>query len=540
MATRQERSRSPSVESNREIESIHSKRHPAHDDHRVHGGDSQESPRYEILTFETILPFRDQADGPNLKNYVSPFKWPHTRKLICMVLSCVATFLAAYSAGSYSILAEPLQAKWNVSSTAYAVGLTTWCVGFACSPMFLAPLSELNGRRPVFLFSGFMFFVAQIGCAVTDSFAGMLVARFFVGAGASTFATMVGGVISDVYHAEHRNAPMAIYSASALAGTGFGPMLCGFMVARVHWTWIFWHQIIVLGITMVAMVILFKETRGSVLLSRKATKINKYLDSLEAQESTSEKTQPSTSTRYTVAADASRHSLAHLLYLSLTTPFKFLLTEPVVFFFSLWAAFAWGVLYMQLNVLPLVFSTNHNFTIEEQGAVFASLIIGVLIAVVLSIYQEKLAKRWRPKLLDNPEGRLYFACLEAALLPIGLFWFGWTSYGRFHWIVPCLGIGCAMIGIFSIYLAVFNYLADVYHRYASSALACQSFCRNILGGVFPLFSQIMFRRLGFPAASSLLGGVAALLTVVPWVLVFKGAKIRARSKVASEIMNVHR
>merc|ERR1712183_973479 len=132
-----------------------------------------------------------------------------------------------------------------------------------------------------------------------------------------------------------------------------------------------------MGILMVAMVILFKETRGSVLLSRKAKKINKHLVSLDAQESTSEKAQSSTV----------RYSIAHLLYLSLTTPFKLLLTEPVVFFFSLWAAFAWGVLYMQLNVLPLVFSTNHNFTIEEQGAVFASLIIGVLIALTISIYQ---------------------------------------------------------------------------------------------------------------------------------------------------------
>lgn len=42
-------------------------------------------------------------------------------------------------------------------------------------------------------------------------------------------------------------------------------------------------------------------------------------------------------------------------------------------------------------------------------------------------------------------------------------------------------------GIFSIYLAVFNYLADSYHRYASSALAAQSFSRNMLAGAFPLY-----------------------------------------------------
>ena len=544
------RSRSPSVDSNRELEFVHEHQHnQRHSDVRKHDAptDPEKTPdrdnvHYEDLTFDTLLPF--DTTQLNLKQYDSPFKWSATRKNTCLVLSCIATWAAAYSAGAYSIASEPLTAKFNISTEAFQTGVTVWCVGFACSPMFLAPLSELSGRRPVFLFSGLMFFVALIGCAVTESFAGMLVARFFVGAGASTFATMVGGVISDVYHAEQRNTPMAMYSASALAGTGFGPMFSGFIIGRMSWRWVFWPQVIFLGATMIAIFILFKETRGSVLLSRKARKINKFLDKLQAQqdavgERSTRGSVPLTITRYHVAADASRSSLPHLLYLSLTTPFKFLFTEPVVFFFSLWAAFAWGVLYMTLNVLPLVMSTNHHFNTEQQGAVFASLIVGVLLALILSISQETIARRYYPKLLQAPEGRLYFACLEAALLPIGLFWFGWTSSPTIPWIVPLLGMGCAMMGIFSIYLAVFNYLADVYHRYASSALACQSFCRNILAAVFPLFSRYLFNGIGFPAASSLLGGIAALLTVVPWVLLFKGEKIRARSKVASEIMNVH-
>ena len=81
------------------------------------------------------------------------------------------------------------------------------------------------------------------------------------------------------------------------------------------------------------------------------------------------------------------------------------------------------------------------------------------------------------------EARLYFVCVEAALLPIGLFWFGWTSFPYIPWIVPTLAIGCATMGIFSVYLAVFNYLADTYHRYASSAIAAQSCC-EFFGPVF--------------------------------------------------------
>ena len=55
----------------------------------------------------------------------------------------------------------------------------------------------------------------------------------------------------------------------------------------------------------------------------------------------------------------------------------------------------------------------------------------------------------------------------------------------------------------------------------------------MLGGVFPLISTAMFTRMTFAGAASFLGGVGAILTVVPWVLVFFGPKIRARSKFAS-------
>lgn len=45
----------------------------------------------------------------------------------------------------------------------------------------------------------------------------------------------------------------------------------------------------------------------------------------------------------------------------------------------------------------------------------------------------------------------------------------------------------------------------------------------------------MFERLTIGGAGSLLGGIGALLTLVPWVLLFYGPRIRARSKLASEL-----
>ncbi len=92
-------------------------------------------------------------------------------------------------------------------------------------------------------------------------------------------------------------------------------------------------------------------------------------------------------------------------------------------------------------------------------------------------------------------------CLHISLLR------SWTSFSSIHWIVPTIAITLATMGIFSIYLATFNYLADTYHRYASSVLAAQSFCRNMMGGVFPLVTHAMFRKMTFAGASSFLGGL---------------------------------
>jgi hypothetical protein len=99
------------------------------------------------------------------------------------------------------------------------------------------------------------------------------------------------------------------------------------------------------------------------------------------------------------------------------------------------------------------------------------------------------------------------------------------------WVLLAFAIGCATTSVISICLAVSNYLTDTYHRYASSALVGQSFCkspclfllrlsiyliklipllfpgRNMLEGAFPLVTNATFTNLGYPAASSLLGGI---------------------------------
>lgn len=516
--------------------------------------------RTEYLTFDSQLPIPYTNDlsehekanlpkAPDLKKFRDPTTWPANKKLMIVIFSSLVTMLTAECAGLYSPGSNFMAAEWRVSHEAIVTGIPAFTTGFAVAPMILAPFSEINGRKPVVIITGLLFIVCQICSGVSRSFGGFIAARFFQGVGGSTFSTMVGGIISDIYSVRERNTPMALFSMGAIFGTGLGPLISGFIAQNLQWRWMFYVQVIMDVCIIVPFLFLFDETRGSVLLSRKAKALNRWYDELQAAGcsklsftngstySVDDNKSSAVQMRWKVKADEERGTLAQMLWISLTRPFHLLFTEPILFSFALWVTFAWMILYLSLGALPLVYTTlSYNFSIQDSASLFASLCIAALLFTPICIYQEKLAytKNWlhyRDR-ASTPEHRLVFTSFQSFLLPIGLFIFGWTARASIHPAVSALGIMLATMGIFSVYLAVFNYLADTYGVYASSALAAQSFCRNMAGGAIPLFTNVMYTKLGVGPASSLLGGVGMVLSVVPTVLLIWGPRIRARSPFA--------
>lgn len=112
----------------------------------------------------------------------------------------------------------------------------------------------------------------------------------------------------------------------------------------------------------------------------------------------------------------------------------------------------------------------------------------------------------------------------------GLFWFGWTGYtGRILWVAPVLSGIFTGFGIWTIFLALLNYIIDAYLMFAASAVAGNTFMRSLFAGAFPLFSTYMFNGMGTQWASTLLGCVAVVMVPMPFLFYFFGKKIRAKS-----------
>lgn len=262
---------------------------------------------------------------------------------------------------------------------------------------------------------------------------------------------------------------------------------------------------------------ILRETRGDVLLTKRAKRLRK------------ETGQP-----IYAQSEVEKANVVDMLKTSFSRPSKMLLTEPVVIFFTLWVSFAWGILFLFFSSIAQTFSANYSFSTFQTGLVQLAISVGATIGTLLNPLQDHLYANSATRNTDRPgkpipEARLYTAIPGSLLFTGGLFWYGWSSQPQIPWIVSACGVACVGLGIYSIYMGVVNYLTDAYEKYAASALSAASLGRNTFGAFLPFASYQMFNTLGFGWAGSLLGFIGLVLSAVPIVLVLKGKEIRKRS-----------
>ncbi|RDA83374.1 hypothetical protein CP532_4735 [Ophiocordyceps camponoti-leonardi (nom. inval.)] len=567
--------------------------------------DAQSPIFYFYLTFDTRLPtaklsISDRGGAlppcPDFRRLrlMRPIHWSAARKHAVLALSCIAVFLTAYSAGAYSPAAAAGTKELRTTPLVILLGISTFCVGFGLGPMVLAPVSEIWGCYPIFVASAAVFVGSQALTPVVHDVAGLLTARFFAGAGASVFSIIANGVIVDLWDEKDRNTPMALFTGFIMAGYSAGPLVAIVLVRIIDqqsllWRWIFWHQACLDAAVLTAFLLVYRESRESIVLSKRARLLNEWYEELEGLGSygvwlpsadktstmprccsmsaselslgrtsglSAEPTDERTSSLGRVQRVrwlVERPSVGKIMTTSVLRPFYLLVMDPIVFFFSLWIAFSWGVLFLSISVPPLLHQKDPDRSIRVYGA----MVVASAVGAGTSIAQQKLFKhpQWRKHRDDAcfryadsrfwsymrrrfpaeaPEARLYTTCITAFFLPLGLLAaFVLPKYVDGY--AEAVGIGFAIWGIFSIYLASLNYLADAYGAYTSSALASQNFCRNLMGGGFPLLTRVMLTTLGRQGMGVILGCVALVLSVTPWVLVLFGKRLRSSSKFATVV-----
>lgn len=187
-------------------------------------------------------------------------------------------------------------------------------------------------------------------------------------------------------------------------------------------------------------------------------------------------------------------------------------------------------MYLTFFAFPYAFG-QRGWRRQIAALPFLSLLVGVLSGcLTVSVFSTKY---YQPRLKKRgtivPEDRLPLVMLGGVLLPIGLFWFGWTSSPNITWVPQVISayfIGCGIMLVFTNSLV---YLVDIYMGYSASALAANSLVRSVAAAGLPLAGPRMYRELGTPWATSTLGFICVALAPAPFVFYRYGALVRSKS-----------
>ncbi|CAH0055267.1 unnamed protein product [Clonostachys solani] len=173
-----------------------------------------------------------------------PQNMSRTKKwAITCVLSHASLCVTCFSS-IYTTTYEKMEAELGNDRILSVLGLSTFVLGLAFGPTLFGPLSEIYGRRPIYLTSWVAYLIFLIPPIVTESIFSIIACRFLNGFFGSAFLTVSGGTIRDIFSGEELQTPMALFSASQFMGPGLGPLLGGFINFHSDWRWTYYTVII--------------------------------------------------------------------------------------------------------------------------------------------------------------------------------------------------------------------------------------------------------------------------------------------------------
>ncbi|KAK4503757.1 hypothetical protein PRZ48_004672 [Zasmidium cellare] len=456
----------------------------------------------------------DDDDKGNPQNWSLMYKG-----FVIMIFSYATTCTVLYST-SYTSAIPGMMAEFGIGESEGILGVTTYLLGMASGSVVLAPLSEMYGRRPIYLIVMALFVVFVIPCAVAQNMATILAVRYFGAFCAAAMISNAPGTVNDIVDEEYRALAFSVWSIGPMNGPVIGPVVGGFVFEYLGWRWTNWVVVIVSGIAWV-LVALVPETYAPSLLRKRAKKIRQDTGDNEWW------------SRYD-----DKQSFSELLKVNMSRPFILTVTEPICLFWDVYIALVYGVLYLCFVAYPIVFSDMRGWSPGFSGLAFTGIGVGSMITIVCEpLIRRLINSHQKDPETDRPypEAMVSVVCIASILIPAGEIWFAWTCTPNVHWIWPILAgipFGAGNAGVF-IYAS--NYLVQSYGIYAASALAGNAVLRSIMGATLPLAGPSLYATLGANWAGTLLGMLEVLCIPIPFLFYKYGHKIREKSKLIREM-----
>ncbi|KAK6458967.1 putative transporter of major facilitator superfamily [Scheffersomyces xylosifermentans] len=477
----------------------------------------QHAPEENIVSVKDLT-WDSDTDPANPQNWPLWKKWgiTFTVAIICL---CCSLGSSLYTGG-----VPELMIRFGASQELCISGLTFYLIGLALGPVLTAPLSEIIGRRWIYITSLPIAMLFIMGVGLAQNIHTILVLRFFCGYFSSPALSIAGGTIADLWSdkPEELSQSVALFCLAPFLGPVLGPIIGNFAGQYKGWKWAAAWVLLMFCGAIYPFILITPETYKPIILKNRAIKRG-------------------------MKVEAAKFNLAfvkRIIIYDLFRPVEMLFKEQIVSFMSFYIAFVFAVLFGFFEAYPIIFRGVYHMQPGVSGLPFLGVGIGLVGGVIFYIIMDKV--KYFPKnadgtrgkrdengnfVWDPPERKLLFGKIGAVCLPISLFWLGWTGRNdSVHWMAPAAAGVPFGFGLILVFFSVILYFSMSFPPMSvASAVAANNLLRYLLASVFPLFTVQMYERLHISWASTLFAFIALAMVPVPFVFAWIGPRMRANS-----------
>ncbi|CCG84422.1 protein of unknown function [Taphrina deformans PYCC 5710] len=475
----------------------------------------------------------DTTDGqisdaiPNQLRYIEltdpahPIHWSATKKWIIISVYCLLEIFVALTSTTWVSIAFLIQERYGTSTQVTTLGQSMFIVGTAVGPAFLGPLSDISGRKWVYVCSILLYAIFMIGVALARNFPMMVVFMFLSGAAGSTALSNVAGTIADLYgDANNAGQAMALFVACANIGPSLGSPVGEWVAENPHMglNWLFWLNVIIGG-AFAAVLALVPETLPRVVIRRNP----KHRDIEHA---------PVVEKKISVMRE---------IYFVTSMALRIMTTEPIVISLGLYNGFAYGIIFLYLSGVFGVFVTNNGLSYIVADLTFLNFAAGVIVLFFCMPIQTWAYTRDKANNggQGRPEARFLTSLVCVWGFPASLLWIAFTSNGDTSYWSPIVGGAVLAFVDTLLYLSMLSYITDSYPNVAGSAVAAFLIPSFLLAAGFAHIGIIMFERMSTTWAFATLGFISLGIVALVYILYYFGPALRRYSKLARNFDEGH-
>ncbi|KAF8333594.1 major facilitator superfamily domain-containing protein [Cantharellus anzutake] len=246
----------------------------------------------------------------NFEHPYHPIHWSAWKKWAIATVYCGLQAFVTLLSTDYLPVESLIQERWGGSTQVVTLGQSMFIVGTAVGPVVLGPLSDIWGRKWLYVGATYIYALINVGIALPTGLPMLVSFMFLAGLTGSVALCNVAGTIADLFGDDAAAGQgMALYVLSASVGPSLGGPVGEWIAENPHmrYPWIGWINVIIGAIYATGMALL-PETLPGIVIPRTA----KQKDGVEME------------------LPMSRKSALDDVIFAFTMALKIMVTEPIV------------------------------------------------------------------------------------------------------------------------------------------------------------------------------------------------------------------